>query len=67
MSAIPDVPPSLRAVAHYIKIANEYASRDVVIYYWSMVLFLGFISGVARPSKRGEGGGSAVGQKNSKI
>uniref|UniRef100_A0A914CTE8 Vta1/callose synthase N-terminal domain-containing protein n=1 Tax=Acrobeloides nanus TaxID=290746 RepID=A0A914CTE8_9BILA len=36
MSGIPDVPPPLRAVAHYIKIANEYASRDVVIYYWTL-------------------------------
>ncbi|KAI1728830.1 vta1 like domain-containing protein [Ditylenchus destructor] len=29
-------PPTLRNIAHYVKIANEYASRDVVIYYWCL-------------------------------
>lgn len=32
--AVPDVPQSLRPIAHYVKIANEYMQRDVVIYYW---------------------------------
>uniref|UniRef100_A0A7E4VE28 Vacuolar protein sorting-associated protein VTA1 n=1 Tax=Panagrellus redivivus TaxID=6233 RepID=A0A7E4VE28_PANRE len=31
-----DLPPSLRPVAHYVKIANEYASRDPVIQYWAL-------------------------------
>jgi len=31
------VPIGLRPVAHYIKIANENASRDPVIYYWSLL------------------------------
>ncbi|KAI1721717.1 vta1 like domain-containing protein [Ditylenchus destructor] len=31
-----DLPPTLRNIAHYVKIANEYASRDVVIYYWCL-------------------------------
>lgn len=35
MSAITDIPATLRGIAHYVKIANEYAQRDVVIYYWS--------------------------------
>ncbi|CAJ0964049.1 unnamed protein product, partial [Mesorhabditis belari] len=30
------VPPTLKAIAHYIKIANENASRDPVIYYWCL-------------------------------
>ncbi|CAJ0585297.1 unnamed protein product, partial [Mesorhabditis spiculigera] len=30
------VPPSLKAIGHYVKIANENASRDPVIYYWCL-------------------------------
>ena len=30
------VPPSLKAIAHYIKIANENAARDPVVYYWCL-------------------------------
>ncbi|EFP08645.1 hypothetical protein CRE_20430 [Caenorhabditis remanei] len=32
-----NLPPSFKPIAHYIKIANENASRDPVIYYWSLV------------------------------
>ncbi|CAD6190845.1 unnamed protein product [Caenorhabditis auriculariae] len=30
------VPPAFKPVAHYIKIANENASRDPVVYYWCL-------------------------------
>ncbi|CAI5438324.1 unnamed protein product [Caenorhabditis angaria] len=30
------VPPAFKPIAHYIKIANENASRDPVIYYWCL-------------------------------
>ncbi|CAB3408272.1 unnamed protein product [Caenorhabditis bovis] len=30
------VPPTLKSIGHYIKIANENASRDPVIYYWCL-------------------------------
>ncbi|KAK6726744.1 hypothetical protein RB195_004828 [Necator americanus] len=30
------VPPSLKPIAHYIKIANENSSRDPVVYYWCL-------------------------------
>ncbi len=34
---MPDqVPASLRTIAHYVKIANENATRDPVIYYWAL-------------------------------
>ncbi|EGT42304.1 hypothetical protein CAEBREN_31669 [Caenorhabditis brenneri] len=32
-----NLPPSFKPIAHYIKIANENASRDPVIYYWSLL------------------------------
>uniref|UniRef100_A0A1I7Z702 Vacuolar protein sorting-associated protein VTA1 n=1 Tax=Steinernema glaseri TaxID=37863 RepID=A0A1I7Z702_9BILA len=31
-----DVPTTLRPIAHYVKIANENANRDPVIYYWCL-------------------------------
>lgn len=31
---ISEIPQSLRPIAHFIKISGEYASRDIVIYYW---------------------------------
>ncbi|KAK0400663.1 hypothetical protein QR680_015378 [Steinernema hermaphroditum] len=31
-----DVPATLRPIAHYVKIANENANRDPVIYYWCL-------------------------------
>ncbi|XP_053683155.1 vacuolar protein sorting-associated protein VTA1 homolog [Sabethes cyaneus] len=31
---IPDVPPSLRAIAHYLKTAQEHDTRDAIISYW---------------------------------
>jgi hypothetical protein len=31
---VANVPQPLRQVAHFVKIANEYATRDIVIYYW---------------------------------
>jgi len=36
MSADAQPPPSLRPIGIFVKIANEYASRDVVIYYWCL-------------------------------
>jgi vacuolar protein sorting-associated protein VTA1 len=30
------VPPTLKPIAHYIKIANENANRDPVVYYWCL-------------------------------
>uniref|UniRef100_A0A183CCF2 Vacuolar protein sorting-associated protein VTA1 n=1 Tax=Globodera pallida TaxID=36090 RepID=A0A183CCF2_GLOPA len=32
-----DIPQSMRPIAHFVKIANEYAARDVVIHYWCLV------------------------------
>ncbi|CAB03419.4 Vacuolar protein sorting-associated protein VTA1 homolog [Caenorhabditis elegans] len=31
-----NLPPAFKPIAHYIKIANENASRDPVIYYWCL-------------------------------
>ncbi|CAP21743.2 Protein CBG00308 [Caenorhabditis briggsae] len=31
------LPPAFKPIAHYIKIANENASRDPIIYYWSLL------------------------------
>jgi len=31
------VPQKLKAIAHYIKIANEYSNRDPAVYYWSLL------------------------------
>ncbi|TKR72480.1 hypothetical protein L596_019917 [Steinernema carpocapsae] len=31
-----DLPTSLRPIAHYVKIANENANRDPVVYYWCL-------------------------------
>lgn len=30
------IPQSIRSVAHYVKIANEHADRDIVVYYWCL-------------------------------
>uniref|UniRef100_A0A914V161 Uncharacterized protein n=1 Tax=Plectus sambesii TaxID=2011161 RepID=A0A914V161_9BILA len=30
------IPSNLKSIAHYIKIANEHANRDPVIYYWCL-------------------------------
>jgi len=31
-----EIPASLKPIAHFVKIANEYAERDPVIYYWCL-------------------------------
>ncbi|VDM45175.1 unnamed protein product [Toxocara canis] len=36
MAAAQQVPQSLRPIAHYVKIANENAARDPIIYYWCL-------------------------------
>lgn len=36
MSSVPQIPQSLRPIAHYVKIANENAARDPIIYYWCL-------------------------------
>jgi len=33
------IPQSIRSVAHYVKIANEHADRDIVVYYWCKLFF----------------------------
>jgi vacuolar protein sorting-associated protein VTA1 len=30
------IPQSIRSVAHYVKICNEHADRDIVVYYWCL-------------------------------
>ncbi|KAL3112903.1 hypothetical protein niasHT_015609 [Heterodera trifolii] len=34
---ISDIPQQMRPIAHFVKIANEYATRDVVIQYWCLL------------------------------
>lgn len=38
MADIPACPPTLKAIQHYLKIAQEHASRDPVVSYWSRYL-----------------------------
>ncbi|KAK3923055.1 Vacuolar protein sorting-associated protein VTA1-like protein [Frankliniella fusca] len=37
MTDIPTCPPTLKAIQHYLKIAQEHASRDPVVAYWSQL------------------------------
>lgn len=32
-----NVPPKLKPMAHYVKIANEHLVRDPAVYYWAMM------------------------------
>ena len=36
---VTEVPASLRPVTHYVKVAKDYAMRDIVIYYWCKLFY----------------------------
>uniref|UniRef100_F1KYH2 Vacuolar protein sorting-associated protein VTA1 n=1 Tax=Ascaris suum TaxID=6253 RepID=F1KYH2_ASCSU len=36
MASTQQLPQSLRPIAHYVKIANENAARDPIVYYWCL-------------------------------
>merc|ERR1712002_1161280 len=38
--ALPNCPPSLKSIQHFLKIANEHDTRDPVISYWSRLTAL---------------------------
>ena len=38
--SLPPCPPSLRAVAHFLKLAVEHDSRDPVVSYWARLTAL---------------------------
>ena len=40
MTDIPPCPPTLKAIQHYLKVAQEHASRDPVVAYWSQLYAL---------------------------
>lgn len=39
--SITDIPQSIRPIAHFVKIANDYADRDIAIYYWCLLKAVG--------------------------
>lgn len=44
MASTQQLPQSLRPIAHYVKIANENAARDPIVYYWCWRSFYSFNS-----------------------
>lgn len=50
MTDIPTCPPTLKAIQHYLKIAQEHASRDPVVAYWCQLHALQSALGIDRKS-----------------
>ncbi|XP_034238113.1 vacuolar protein sorting-associated protein VTA1 homolog [Thrips palmi] len=55
MADIPACPPTLKAIQHYLKIAQEHASRDPVVSYWSQLYALQTALTIDRKSDESKG------------